>query len=401
MKILYINSFYPPNVGGGAELSVQLIAEQMLRLGHEVVVLATKALGSMEMEDINGVKVYRAAIKNNYWPLTENRPGKISRLLWHIKDVYNTPMRHIVQEVLSAEHPDIVSCHNMSCWSVSIWKQIKKNNVPIVQVLHDLYLLCPNSNMFKNEQTCKQQCPLCATLRLPHKKESKYVDGVIGISSYILNKLLSFGFFPNSRTNKVIYNIRTVPQREINTTCTNELTFGFLGTITEAKGIELLINTFKEIKDKHIKLLIGGKGQIEYMGKIQNMVVTDPRIQLLGFVNSQEFYAKIDILVIPSQWEEPLGMVAVEACANNVPIIASETGGLKEIVKNNINGYTFRNGDRQSLKEKMTQIIENKDLIYILKENARTSVNTFLDENRIAMEYNEVYTQIINDWQCS
>jgi hypothetical protein len=110
---------------------------------------------------VDGVKVYRAGLKNFYWPYSKNRPGKFQRIAWHIRDSYNWDMKDFVRDVLQKEKPDVISCHNLAGWSVGVWDEIYKAGLPIVQVLHDLYLLCANSNMFKDNLPCADQCWSC------------------------------------------------------------------------------------------------------------------------------------------------------------------------------------------------------------------------------------------------
>ena len=210
MKILYINALYSPLIEGGAEISLKLIVEGMKSLGHEVAVLSMMPEKGLKKDQVNGVPVYRVGLQNQYWPFSTGKHNKISRLAWHYQDQSNAKMAEIVKDIIALEKPDIISCHNIVGWSAAIWKPIHQARIPIVQVLHDLYLLCPNSNMFKHEQTCATQCLSCKLLRSNHAEMSKQVSAVVGISNSILNRFISFGYFQNASKN-IIYNTRTIP----------------------------------------------------------------------------------------------------------------------------------------------------------------------------------------------
>src|SRR5690554_2365409 len=109
MKILYINSLYSPLIEGGAEISLQLIVEGLQSKGYEVAVLSLMPeRKGIKEERVNGIKVYRAGLKNRYWPYTKQRPGKLQRLSWHVTDRYNRSMGSIVKEILRLEKPDVV-----------------------------------------------------------------------------------------------------------------------------------------------------------------------------------------------------------------------------------------------------------------------------------------------------
>src|SRR5690606_4147474 len=106
--------------------------------------------------------------------------------------------------------PDVVSCHNLAGWSVGVWDAVHQQGIPIVQVLHDLYLLCANSNMFRGDSPCTRQCMDCRFLRYRHKEKSTQVSAVVGISRSILTRFIEMGYFQNA-AKFVIYNTRQVP----------------------------------------------------------------------------------------------------------------------------------------------------------------------------------------------
>jgi hypothetical protein len=98
-KILFINSLYFPNIIGGAEIIMQEQAEHFNQMGYHVAVLTTGEKGNgLNTDMVNGIKVYRAGIKNIYWFYTPNKPNKYVRMLWHLKDIYNNGMCTYVKE---------------------------------------------------------------------------------------------------------------------------------------------------------------------------------------------------------------------------------------------------------------------------------------------------------------
>jgi len=91
MKVLMVNNLYTPNVRGGAERSVQLLAEALVRAGVEVTVATTDERAGAPV-DVNGVRVVTLAIANLYWPFGNAAPSPLRRKLWHLLDVYNPLM---------------------------------------------------------------------------------------------------------------------------------------------------------------------------------------------------------------------------------------------------------------------------------------------------------------------
>lgn len=389
MKILYINALYSPFIEGGAEISLKLIVEGLQSRGHEVCVLSMMPDQGMKTDVVDGIKVYRAGLTNQYWPFSNQKHTKLSRLAWHYRDQSNPAMATVVSQVIEKEQPDIVSCHNIVGWSAAIWKPIYRANIPIVQVLHDLYLLCANSNMFKDGHSCASQCFSCKLLRSTHAEKSKQVSAVVGISNSILQRFTDFGCFQNA-TKHVIYNTRGIPappklpDRHMG----QPITFGYIGTLSNVKGLDWLIEQFKKL-NFNCTLKIAGKGDQAYESLLQE-ISSDAKVEFVGYVNSTEFLSKIDVLIVPSLWEEPLGMVAIESLANHVPVIANKRGGLQETVKEGVNGLYCYDDRPDSLSEAMTNLYEHPEQYNQFSHSARESVASILDANRLVSEYEQV-----------
>ncbi len=389
MKILYINSLYSPLVKGGAELSLQLIVEGMQSLGHEVVVASLHPEKTASTDWVNGTKVIRVPLKNAYWPYQETQASKLSRMGWHIRDRRNSAMGETIREILKEEQPDVVSCHNLAGWSIAVWDEVEAAGTPLIQVLHDFYLLCPNSNMNKGGIPCEKQCLGCRLLRSNHAKASSKVKFVVGISHSILNRFTSYGYF--SKANKqVIYNVRTHPGSPAPRVRKHgqSLVLGYLGTISKAKGVEWLIWQFRHLKIPTL-LKIAGKGEENTVAELKALA-RHHEVEFVGYVEPNDFLDHVDALVVPSLWEEPLGMVAIEALAKGVPVVTSGKGGLSESVKHEINGLICPPEQPDSLGQAIELLYNNPSFYNRLSAAAPESVSHFLDKNRLVSEYSQV-----------
>ena len=331
MKVLFLHSLYAPHIGGGAEIVVRQLAEGLQRRGCEVVVLATGPESGLHHEELDGVRVYRGGLDNFYWHFTQSRPSRLLRLGWHYRDRYNRSMRRHVRQVIERERPDVVVCNNLTGWSISAWDEISAAGLPIVQVLHDLYLLCPKDTMFSKGRSCERQCGMCAAFRQPHAAASAQVAAVIGVSRFVLDRLTAQDYFRQA-SRHVVHNcvnsgsgLSAKPRPHHS----GLLRFGYVGTLSENKGVGWLIEQFQALSI-NATLEIAGRGKFDDEAKLKAMA--DPaKVRFVGYQPSERFMREIDVLVIPSIWAEPFGLVAVEACAQYLPVIATNMGGLPEI----------------------------------------------------------------------
>ncbi|MFZ9855506.1 MAG: glycosyltransferase, partial [Limisphaerales bacterium] len=140
----------------------------------------------------------------------------------------------------------------------------------------------------------------------------------------------------------------------------------FLGRLDREKGLDLLIRAFATAADPadDATLRIAGQGPLR--GELEclasDLGIGD-RVTFLGWLDREGIereLARAWALVVPSLWAEPLGLVAVDAVIHGVPVIASEHGGLAEIVEPGISGLLFPNGDVAALAIRLKQILRRE-----------------------------------------
>ncbi|CAE6799974.1 glycosyltransferase family 4 protein [Paraburkholderia nemoris] len=392
MKILYICSLYAPHVGGGAEISLRNLVKGMRARGHDVTVLTTGPVAGLVTDIVDEVKVYRAGLKNIFWHHSRERRNPLARAFWHVKDSYNEAMRDYVRLVIERERPDVVSCHNLTGWSISAWDEIKASNVPFVQVLHDLYLVCARSNRFRAGKVCLKPCNGCRLLRKRHARASMAASAVVGVSQYILNVMRDSGYFAGV-LGKTIYNARNIPLIDLSTPINSvPVKFGYIGTLSEAKGVEWMLEEF-QASNAEGTLYLAGKGEPRYEAYLKNKFASS-RVVFVGYVEPREFFKTVEVCVVPSLWPEPLGMVAAEACAYGIPVITTRQGGLPEIIKDGINGFLCDTKDKNSLRRAIERVTSDPSVYISLAENARESVQDFIDPDKMLKKYEDLLLDV-------
>jgi len=185
----------------------------------------------------------------------------------------------------------------------------------------------------------------------------------------------------------------------------------YVGRLEWRKGIGTLISAVKLLKNEvpNIKAVIVG-GRI--VGKQKNaedfkehqrlLKKTEEEgvkelIQFVGRIDNGRlplFYSAADIFVIPSYYE-PFGLVALEASACKVPIIASRIGGLQNIIQDGENGFLFEPRNPFNLKEKVLQLQKSKELSKTFIESAYRNVATNYSWGDIAAKINNIYKSIL------
>lgn len=348
MKVLFVCSLYDPYIGGGAEVTLRYLVEGLASKGVDVVVATVGPRPGLHKELVNGVTVWRAGYRNLYFHHhAQSRPAW-QKAAWHALDMYNPLMQTWLRHIVEVEKPDIASCHNLPGWSVAAWRTLQSMQVPVVQVLHDQYLLCSKSTMFDGERICQTQCASCSVLRCLHPRLSAIPVGVVGVSNFILQKFLHAGYFPNAREKHAIHNVRELPALLPQERTAVGSVFGFIGTLAPNKGIERLLTDFMAVAKPEWRLLVAGRGGTAYVADLRARF-GDARIEFLGQTEPGCFYPEVDVVVAPSLWEEPLGMVVAEAMMYGCPVIGSRRGGIPEMIDAPRNGLLFDPDDASGL----------------------------------------------------
>jgi glycosyltransferase involved in cell wall biosynthesis len=386
-----LHIYLDASIGGGAELTRETLISALTAHGHDVVGVGTSSARGMTQEISGGVRRWSVGLANVYWPLKDKvQPGWRTKL-WHLLDVYNPLMRRRLGRILDIEKPDVVLAHNLPGWSVAALSAIRRRQIPVVQVLHDHYNICVNSMMFRVGRNCIGQCADCRVMRLPHRVLTNKVNAVVGISKYILDRHIEHGVFEKVPIRRVIHNVRSAerlgvqdaPALRAAAMAAREeidIRFGFIGSLVPSKGIEQLISAFAKLGDLRAELWVAGIGKPEYLNLLKAKA-EGAGVKFMGQMKQAEFFASIDVLVVPSLWQEPLGMVVAESFAFGVPVIGARRGGIPEMITDGQNGSIFEPDKEGELESAMQRYVTNPKIIHAMAANALIAGAKFLNTN--------------------
>jgi glycosyltransferase involved in cell wall biosynthesis len=164
---------------------------------------------------------------------------------------------------------------------------------------------------------------------------------------------------------------------------TRGLLVSYVGRLDQVKGIETLIRSFAQFRTHHADahLVIAGKpmvSQADYADTLQRLVQQETlaaAVTFLGHVDSpQQIYQASEINVVPSQWPEPFGRTLIEAMACGTPVIASQQGGIPEVLTGEFAAGLFPAGDVEALTSRLHTIAHQLDTNSDLSRRCRQHV---------------------------
>ncbi|HWR00028.1 MAG TPA: glycosyltransferase family 4 protein [Candidatus Methylomirabilis sp.] len=347
MQILHVHKFF--NQLGGAELYVHRLMQKQVEAGHEVHILSTRSSANLPTPDAKYF-IHRYDFSRAEGPRKD--AVKATTFLW------NREARRATERAIREVRPDVIHLHNIyHHFSTSILGPIHRSGIPCVQTLHDLKLACPNYLMFTEGAVC-ERCkggkywnPIlhhCVSSRtLPNvlagaemtfakitQAYEKTVRRFIAPSEFLAKKMVEWGE-PAGKF--------TVLRNPTDASATVAPCGGgyllFAGRLTAQKGVETLIRASLSVPT--LPLRIAGTGPDEE--RLRHLVRTERayHITFLGFVPPAELLElrrSADALMFPSVGYENSPLSILEAMGDGVPVLASDIGGVPELVEHGANG---------------------------------------------------------------
>lgn len=416
MKIILAVHGFPPNQIGGAEWRTHRTARWLKRRGHMVQVVAVDNTDypgdgiNVSIEHIDGIDVTR---------LSFNR-SKVAT--WQYK---NPLIGKYLTGRLHNDRPDIFHLISGVRNTGSAVQAARDTGVPVVVTLTEFYWICPRNTLLRNTgELChcpdnELECLLCLrntklNKKLRYPTINRATSGLYGklllwASQYpfLRAKMVSSGdprrisewrsylkamlmqtarLIAPSQFLKDMYVASGIPE-DLFVLCRQGLDtsqwkppslnedhgpvrFGFVGNIYPHKGVDILIQAFKQLNFSHSQVRLNIFGEIDkhpvYGRRLHQLANSDKRIRFAGHFDNREIpsvFSQIDVLIVPSVWYENSPNVILEAYACKTPVIASDIGGMAELVQRDICGDLFKLRDVKGLRAILHRIAAQPSIL--------------------------------------
>ncbi|MEC4813478.1 MAG: glycosyltransferase family 4 protein [Scytonema sp. PMC 1069.18] len=340
MKILQVHNEY--QYIGGEEVVIAAEQTMLQNYGHHVF---QWILDNSILQNYNFLKKAKYAVQS----------------IWSF-DSY-LQLKKKLQEC----RPNIVHVHNtVPLLSPSIYAACHDSYVPVVQTLHNYKFICPGSNLYRNHRICEEcvgkKFTYPALVHGCYRKD--YVSTWFAVMGLTVNRLRgtyqheidTYIALTEFARQKFIEG--GLPSEKIAVKpnfITHDIKLGnhkggyalFVGRLIPQKGVETLLQAWN-LLDSCIPLKIVGRGSLETLFK-SNLPEGVEYLDALPRDKVLQLMQDASLLVFPTEWYETFGLVIIEAFATGLPVVASRTGGVIEIVKDGLSGWHFRPGDPQDL----------------------------------------------------
>ncbi|MCL0063182.1 glycosyltransferase family 4 protein [Peptococcaceae bacterium] len=377
MKILIVNDKY--GEFGGTEEYINSFANSFAKFGHEIAVIYGKK--------------YPKDFTNN------SIVSELCLPILHARNIANahnlTNELREIKNFIESFKPDIIYVHNiLDHRIISSIKEAKRGKV--IWYCHDHYFYCltelkiiddkPCNFVFSDtciknisDGRCLKRYGLPDDIHSLFEERKKLLesaslfDHTIVISEYMKQTLL--------KNMPFLTKISLVPRQvKIPEKVSRAYDYVlFAGRFVKEKGVHHAIEAMCFVTSKNIKLVIVGSGDESYMKRCAQLALelkkaSNVNIEFVGSVPHEKmthFYSKANVVVMPSIFPEPFGMVAAESLAHAVPVVAYDSGGISSTVINNKTGFLVEYGKIEQLGQKICFLCNNIHENKLMGENGR------------------------------
>jgi glycogen synthase len=381
MRILVISNFYPPHFIGGYELGCRDVVEELKTRGHEVCVLTSMyGVGSAQQEG----SVYRW-LKSDFG--SKNTGGVHSLVTLLSKESVNS---RAFKRLCSEFTPDLIYAWNLTHISISIIFLAQRMDLPVCYYVSDDWLSRWESDSLYSQMHRRPRrflrrltwrpIRLCLSLAGFLKDSSLDLRHAQFTSKYLKQAALEAG--KDVAAAEVIYWGIDISRFTYSGSRPGPIRLLYVGQLSAHKGVHTAVEALKIITDqpsyKSITLtIVGGP---DYDGRIRRIVSSsglEENVRLTGLIAREELpgiYQQHDIFVFPSVWEEPFSIALLEGLASGLAVVATQTGGTREILESEVNALTFTKEDARGCAEQILRFLNDPELLERVRRNGRRTV---------------------------
>jgi len=410
MKILLINSLHHRR--GGADVVYLNTGELLESFGHEII-------------------YFSQSHENNYHCSTEKYfikkvsffNNNIFRKLFSIpRFFYSFESYRKLEKLILFSKPSIAHIHLFKGYlTPSIFRVLKKYNIPTVLTIHDYGYICPHNLLLDGHMLICEKCvnsysfncvihkcnrgsylfSLLSTFEFIYQKylfpPKKYLNKIISVSKFSEKLHIKSVFDTSLMTH--IYNFSPIVSGDYYScydSYSNEKYFLFFGRLSKEKGIDTLISAWSKRERKTVLKIVGIGSEYN---RIKRLSEEFKNIEVIGFKDGEELKAIIKnsfFVIIPSEWYENNPMTIIESYAYGIPVIGSKIAGIPEIVNDKNTGFLFEMKNSLELSD-IIEYVENisNEEYNRMSINAKEFYNKYFHPNKHYIELMNLYTHVI------
>jgi glycosyltransferase involved in cell wall biosynthesis len=365
MKILYIIT---KSTEGGAQTHISQLSKNLKEEGHEVAVMSHPGGWLEDITKKNGIKYYPNIFLSNSLNIFKGLKAKKE-----------------IKKAIKEFNPDLVSLHSSAA---GLWGRLAaKRKIKTIFTAHGW-------SFTEGVPFLRKRIAI-----LVERFISKYADKVICVSEFDESLSHEYNVVPKDKILTIHNGVEIGEKTERKYEA--PLRIIFIGRLATAKNPMMLIESFNELpddlKNKAEVILVGGGAYgKEKVEKYISENDLNNKVKLLGSLPRNEVFEQLEkshIFALTSNWEG-FPRSILEAMSFSLPIITTDVGGVKESVTSEC-GFVIPRNDKEKLKEVLTKLLNDTNLIKSLGDKARERVENNFSLDELIRRTKEIYNLLL------
>ena len=384
---------YPPRVIGGISPHVYFLSKYLAKQDVKVYVVTCDFPGAPAHEVIDDVEVYRI---DSYKSPSPDFTTWVYLMNMNMQKEASTLMKTLSDKV------DVIHAHDWLVANAGIGlKHVFRK--PLLVTMHSTEMgrrdglhtttekMIHETEAWLTYEAWKVIC--CSDYMISHVR---YVFGLPNDKLVMVPNGVDTNSYDNNDVNQAFRSSFSLPEEKI---------VLYVGRLVYEKGIHILINAVPKILSKvNAKFIIVGSGYMkEQLLNIVRSMGLEHKVLFQGFLDDAtllKLQSVADVSVVPSLFE-PFGIVALEAMAAKSPVVASDTGGLSEIIQHDLTGVKVYPNNPDSLAWGINKILLDEGYARYISENAYRTVREKYDWVKIAHDTKRIYESVLGEYSKS
>ncbi len=295
------------------------------------------------------------------------------------------------EQIMQIVKPDVVYFHNVPNFG-SFENHL--NGVRAVRMVHDHDLCCPKGNKYfaDSGRVCHHKADWrcfmdgaflershdsfmgMKLVRLSNKfdemRRNYKFDSLLVGSKFMRDELLENGF-PEERVHILPPIVRSYIVKPTPVPKTRQILY--VGQLTHSKGVDLLLQALRQVKCDFTATIVGTGSAKESLEAMNQKLGLSDRVKFRGWVSQEQlsaFYSAVKVVVVPSRWPEPFGMIGLEAMRHGRPVVAFSVGGIPDWLHHNHTGILVPEQDTEAMAQALEQVLIRDEFATRLGNNA-------------------------------
>jgi glycogen synthase len=367
MRILLLSNRFPPNVCGGAEIAAGDMALALRRRGHTITVLTSRDRSSSNGHEPWISRTLREVVDargdgNGF------QRSQVGRAVAFYRQAHSPSSARKVRDAVARLKPELLYIWDVSgIGLVSVLRALRDVQVPIVFQLGSYWWQYINSPQTRFSTVRAARLKKLIIGEVPALRFTT----LIATSEVVKQEYVRVGC-PGDRI-EVIDNAidaRFLGSRQAQPRTGDRPVLMYAGRLCPEKGVMVALQAIELMvshQARDVLFEVYGSGDPRYHEQLRAFVRTHGlgrTVAFKGLVPREELiraYDRADVVLVPSLWEEPFGLVAVEAMARAVLVVASDVGALRGVIGDGLNGRLVTAGDAEALAFAVSRLLDDPD----------------------------------------